>query len=132
MIKREYLELPEIYVDANRLREAIVNIIRNAIQSIDGNGTVTIRTYIRNEMFLLEVEDTGKGICEKDLPHIFDPFYTTKKEGTGLGLTISNKIIEEHGGNIEVESVEGKGSIFRITIPINIFNREAKNENSGS
>lgn len=125
-IQEDYRESPVIYVDANRIREAILNIIRNAVQAIDGGGTISIKTFVKDDSFFIEIEDTGKGICEKDLPHIFDPFYTTRKEGTGLGLTISNKIVEEHGGKIEVESVEGKGSVFRLIIPINNIEREAK------
>ena len=68
---------------------------------------------------MFEIKDTGSGIAGEDLPFIFDPFYTTKKFGTGLGLTITHRIIEEHEGSIEVESKSGAGSTFRVVIPLN-------------
>jgi len=93
-------------------------IVKNAIQALENTGTISLRIYRKDKTCILEISDTGPGIAEEDLPFIFDPFYTTKKAGTGLGLTITHRIIEEHDGRIEVESKAGKGSIFRVVIPI--------------
>lgn len=115
---REFGEPMELYVDPNRIREALLNIMKNAVQAIGINGTITLRMYGKNKSCVLEIKDTGSGIAEEDLPFIFDPFYTTKKGGTGLGLTVTHRIIEEHEGNIEVESKPGAGSTFRVLIPL--------------
>lgn len=113
----EYQEPFEINVDSNRIREAILNILTNAVHAVNSNGTISVKTYVEDNTCVIEIKDTGAGITHEDLPFIFDPFFTTKKTGTGLGLTIAHRIIEDHGGSIEVESKEGKGSIFRIFIP---------------
>ncbi len=94
------------------------NILRNAVQAVESNGTVSVKTYSRNSTCVFEFRDSGPGISEADLPFIFDPFFTTKKAGTGLGLTITHRIIEEHGGSIEVETELGAGSTFRVLIPV--------------
>ena len=107
-----------VVVDPTRVREAIMNIVSNAVQSLTGTGSVHIRTYIRDSQAVVEIEDTGKGIPEADRAFIFNPFFTTKPSGTGLGLAITHKIIQEHNGNIEVESVAGTGSVFRIYLPL--------------
>jgi PAS domain S-box-containing protein len=108
----------DLYVDPNRVKDALLNIVRNAIQSIERGGTISLRIRSKNASCMMEISDTGPGIPKENLPFIFDPFFTTKKEGTGLGLTITHRIIEEHDGRIEVESREGKGSTFRVLIPI--------------
>jgi PAS domain S-box-containing protein len=116
-IFREYAPSVEVFVDLNRVQEAIMNIISNAIQSLSGPGSIFISTYVRGKYAVLEVRDTGKGIAEADLPSIFNPFFTTKASGTGLGLAITHRIIQEHNGTIEVESEPDKGSLFRVFIP---------------
>jgi PAS domain S-box-containing protein len=116
---KEFSEPIDIYVDPNRIKDALLNILKNAVQAIGNNGSVTIKTYNRNNSCVFEIKDTGSGIAVEDLPFIFDPFYTTKKFGTGLGLTITHRIIEEHEGSIEVESKPGAGSTFRVVIPSN-------------
>jgi two-component system sensor histidine kinase HydH len=108
----------EMYVDPGRIKDALLNILKNAVQAIGNNGTVTIRIYKKPDACVFEIRDTGPGISEEDLPFIFDPFYTTKKFGTGLGLTITHRIIEEHEGSIAVESKKGAGSVFRVSIPL--------------
>jgi PAS domain S-box-containing protein len=118
ILEREYGASPDIFVDPNRVKEAIVNIISNAIQSITGSGSIFIRTYTDRNDAVLEIEDTGSGIPPQDQAFIFNPFYTTKASGTGLGLAITHRIIQEHNGRIEVESQVGKGTIFRVYIPI--------------
>ncbi|MBI5847836.1 MAG: PAS domain S-box protein [Nitrospirae bacterium] len=117
-LQREYQAVPEIFIDPNRIKEAIVNIITNAMQALQGTGTITVRTYVREGSVVLEVRDTGKGIPAAEINSIFNPFFTTKSSGTGLGLAITHRIIQEHDGQIEVESEVDKGTVFRISIPI--------------
>jgi signal transduction histidine kinase len=101
---------------------ALSNIAANAIDYTGENGNVTIRTAARNGDVIVAVQDTGIGIADEHLPHIFDRFYradqarTTRK--AGLGLSIARKIIEAHRGKIEVESVVGEGSVFRVVLPV--------------
>jgi signal transduction histidine kinase len=117
-LRKEYQEIPKIFVDPNRVKEAIVNIITNAVQALAGAGAVEIRTYVQEHEVVLEVRDTGRGIPETELPSIFNPFFTTKASGTGLGLAITHRIIQEHNGRIEVESELDKGTVFKIYLPI--------------
>ncbi|MGC2063926.1 MAG: PAS domain S-box protein [Thermodesulfovibrionales bacterium] len=117
-IARDYTPGVEVFVDLNRVKEAIMNIMTNAIQSLPGAGEISLKTFVRDAFAVLEVRDTGRGIAEADLPSIFNPFFTTKASGTGLGLAITNRIIQEHNGLIEVESDLGKGSVFRVFIPM--------------
>ncbi len=118
VLKKEYRKIPEIFVDPNRVKEAIVNIITNAVQALSGAGAIVIRTFARDHEVLLEIRDTGKGIPKEELPSIFNPFYTTKSSGTGLGLAITHRIVQEHKGRIEVESKLDEGTVFRIYLPI--------------
>jgi signal transduction histidine kinase len=92
----------------------------NAIQAIDGHGTIIVRTYANKASVVVEITDSGMGIPAANLPRIFDPGFTTKgvKVGTGLGLSIAYRIVREHNGRIEVESEPGKGSTFRVILPI--------------
>ncbi len=117
-IERDFGDPVEVYVDPNRLKDALLNIVKNAMQALDKTGTILLRVYRKDRTCVMEIRDTGPGISESDLPFIFDPFFTTKKVGTGLGLTITHRIVEEHDGRIEVESTEGKGSVFRVIVPI--------------
>lgn len=114
----DFREPIELYVDPNRVKDALLNIVKNAMQALENKGTLSLSVFRKNKTCVMEIRDTGPGIAQEDLPFIFDPFFTTKKEGTGLGLTITHRIIEEHDGRIEVESREGEGSVFRLLIPI--------------
>ncbi|MBA3061054.1 MAG: hypothetical protein FP832_05335, partial [Nitrospirae bacterium] len=116
-VLKEKGETPQIYVDANRIREALLNIFNNSVQALAIHGTITMKTYTAGSNAVIEISDTGPGIEEKDLPFIFNPFYTTKLSGTGLGLAIAKRIIEEHKGKIEVDSAPGKGTTFRVFFP---------------
>ncbi len=118
ILKKDFAGRIEIFVDQNRIKEAIVNILANAVQSLVGSGTVHIRTYMKGPNAVVEIADTGKGIPDSDRQFIFDPFFTTKSSGTGLGLSITNRIIQEHSGRIEVESRVNEGSVFRVYLPI--------------
>lgn len=110
-----------VYGDSDQLRQVLLNMFLNASQAIDEKeGCIAIDCdYDENQEYaLLRIIDNGKGISKKDIEKIFDPFFTTKIKGTGLGLAISYRIIEAHGGTIEVKSVLHKGSEFTISVPV--------------
>jgi two-component system NtrC family sensor kinase len=121
-------DLPSVYGDSNHLQQVFLNILLNSIQSMPEGGTLHLRTSLTvgngsgrsNEWVLVEVLDTGIGIESKYLDKIFDPFFTTKGwgAGTGLGLSISYGIIKEHGGNIDVKSNPGEGTLVQATLPV--------------
>jgi PAS domain S-box-containing protein len=119
LLDKEFGEPVELYVDPNRIKEALLNILTNAVQAVGSNGTIALKTFVKDNTFVVDIKDTGAGIAEEDMPFIFDPFFTTKKTGTGLGLTITHRIIEEHKGTIAVESRPGKGCTFQVFIPLN-------------
>jgi len=118
VLVKESGEPIDIYVDPNRMKDALLNILRNSVQAVDAGGTVTVKTYRKDGECVFEIADTGPGISEADKPYIFDPFFTTKKSGTGLGLTITHRIIEEHAGRIDVRTEPGKGSTFSVFMPL--------------
>ncbi|MBU2559376.1 HAMP domain-containing protein, partial [archaeon] len=119
VIKKFQKELPPVPVDPNQLQQVIMNMITNAAQAMPGGGTLTLRTEKIGDIVEIEIRDTGDGISGENLTKIFDPFFTTKKvgKGTGLGLSISYRIIEKHGGYIDVDSEPGKGTSFTIKLP---------------
>ena len=121
-IVKEFGDIPSINCDIQKLNQVFINILVNAVQAIEKQGTIKIKTYSENNSVIVQISDTGKGIPQKDINKIFDAFYTTKEpsKGTGLGLAISYKIIKEHNGVIEVKSEVGKGTTFTIKLPINI------------
>lgn len=104
-------------IDNDRIKEAMLNIITNAAQATD-HGTITIRTRKQNNEAVIEFLDSGCGITPEDMKNIFNPFFTTKTLGTGLGLAVTHKIIEEHNGRIQVESARNKGTCFKIYLPL--------------
>jgi signal transduction histidine kinase len=119
LIKELSPDMPDLMVDSNKLEQVFLNLIINAVQSMDGGGVLTIRTWSDGSACNVSVIDTGKGIPSEVISRIFDPFFSTKGvgEGTGLGLTVSKAIVEQHKGKIEVSTSE-KGSIFTVRIPI--------------
>lgn len=119
-IQTEYdNSIPEISSDRSQLQQVFLNIINNAIDAIDKQGIINIKTYEKSNQIIVKIIDTGKGIPEHLVNRIFNPFFTTKAEGkgTGLGLSITYKIIEKLGGNISVESKQNKGTTFTIILP---------------
>ncbi|MEN8263986.1 MAG: GAF domain-containing protein [Nitrospirota bacterium] len=104
-------------IDADKINEAVFNIISNANQATD-QGNITVRTRLEGNDAVIEIMDIGCGIKEEDLKNIFNPFFTTKTAGTGLGLAVTHKIIQEHNGKIKVESAWGGGTAFRIYLPL--------------
>ncbi len=121
-IIRNYQEVvPLIYLDPGQIEQVFINMVLNAGQAMDGIGSLTVTTGITpdgNYVFV-RIADTGCGITEESLVKIFDPFFTTKENrGTGLGLSVSYGIVKNHGGNIEVTSTLGEGTVFTIELPI--------------
>jgi two-component system sensor histidine kinase HydH len=121
-------DIPEVAFDGELLERALLNLVANAAQASAPGSVVTVKTRMvetgagpsaptRTEGVEIAVIDRGSGIDPKHLESIFNPFFTTKSEGVGLGLAIVSKIIDEHGGQIAVESAPGEGSIFRVYLP---------------
>jgi signal transduction histidine kinase len=112
-----------IWCDAGQMKQVVLNLILNSIHAMPGNGTLTLSATLAEEqtsggpLLRLSVSDTGVGIAAAQRSRIFDPFFTTRDEGTGLGLAIVHAIVEGHRGRIDVESVEGRGTTFRIVLP---------------
>ncbi|MDP3297495.1 MAG: ATP-binding protein [Thermodesulfovibrionia bacterium] len=109
--------LPKIMIDRNQIERAFLNIVLNAIEAMPKGGKLTIATELNESLFVLKIQDTGKGIPEKDIIRIFDPFFSSKHGGVGLGLTLCYGIIVSHGGTIEVKSKLKKGTIFTVSLP---------------
>ncbi|HWP83748.1 MAG TPA: ATP-binding protein [Terriglobia bacterium] len=111
-------ELPPVEHDPGQMQQVLLNLLLNAIQSIDGAGVVRLTLASENGCAVIRVSDTGRGIEPQHLGSIFRPFFTTKGQGTGLGLSLAQRIVEAHGGRIEVSSVPGQGSQFTIRLQI--------------
>lgn len=122
--------IPLIRGDRAQLAQVFLNLVKNAFQAMNGAGTLTVTTRVetdfhireqgtgRSKFIWVDLEDEGVGIKEEDLPHIFSPFFTTKNNGTGLGLAVCYSIIKEHGGLIRVESSAGKGTTFKVSLVV--------------
>jgi two-component system, sporulation sensor kinase E len=112
-------DLPELLCEPNQLKKVFINIIKNAIEVMPKGGFVTVTiSPAPGNMIHISIRDEGEGIPADKVKHLGEPFYTTKERGTGLGLMVSFKIIEEHGGTIEVESEVGSGTVFHIYLPV--------------
>ena len=105
-------------IDPTQIQQVLVNLIKNAMQAMTKGGTLTIQTGESSDGVWVSVSDTGGGIPQEQINRIFEPFYTTKKKGTGLGLMIVQRIVRAHDGRIELESHVGRGSTFRIWLPL--------------
>lgn len=110
--------LPEVEHDSDQVHQVLLNLLLNALQAIDHNGKVSVTVKSRGGFALVEVTDNGRGIPPQQLPHIFRPFFTTKGEGTGLGLSLARRIVEDHQGRIDVVSTLGKGTTFTVVLPL--------------
>jgi len=111
-------QLPATPIDAQQIQQVLVNLVKNAIQAMTKGGTLSIQTGETSYDVWVSVTDTGGGIPQEQINRIFEPFYTTKKKGSGLGLMIVQRIVRTHGGRIEVESQVGRGTTFRIWLPL--------------
>jgi signal transduction histidine kinase len=122
-------DVPVVWVDQEALYRALVNLVANALDAMPRGGTLTLRVAWSDAETLVgaragtrrvavEVEDSGTGIEPADLDRVFNPFFSTKEGGTGLGLALTQKIVEDHGGSIDVRSAPGAGALFRIALPL--------------
>jgi signal transduction histidine kinase len=110
--------LTTIQVDPEQLWQAVLNLVRNGLEAMSQGGTLTITTRRQTDQAVLRVTDTGKGMTEEQTRQVFVPFFSTKGEGTGLGLVVVQQIVSEHGGHVECESTLGKGSKLTIFLPL--------------
>jgi PAS domain S-box-containing protein len=113
-------DLPMLMLVPDRMNQVYLNLLLNALDAMPGGGRLCVSTGCDGGLgqVWIAFADTGRGIAPEDLPHVFDPFYTTKSEGLGLGLYITRNILEQHGGRIEVESLLGEGATFTIWLPV--------------
>ncbi len=118
MIKRLANDLPEIAIDPGQIQQVLVNILTNAVQAMPEGGKLTIGAKQRDELLEVEIADTGCGISQEVIGKIFDPLFTTKAKGIGLGLAVCKSIIDRHEGSIEVKSEVGKGTTFTTKLPL--------------
>jgi signal transduction histidine kinase len=110
--------MPEVPVDENQMVQVITNLLHNAADSMPNGGALTVRTRREGEEAMLQVIDTGLGMPTDVLERLFSPFFTTKANGTGLGLAVTHKIVDDHGGRIDVRSQVGQGTTFTVFLPL--------------
>jgi signal transduction histidine kinase len=113
-------EMPRLKLDRQRIHEALWNLVNNALQAMPQGGKLEVgRRYNPSSgEVIIQVSDTGEGIPEENMSRVFDYYFTTKEKGMGLGLPLAHKIIRDHGGTIEVDSIAGKGTTFRVILPV--------------
>lgn len=128
-VKRNYAaELPTLCADGGQLRQVFTNLMVNAVEAMQADGILLLVTDLRDGQLVVDITDTGPGISEQVREKLFNPFFTTKRRGSGLGLSVSYGIVERHGGTIAVQSEPGHGATFRVCLPIR---RQARNEAAG-
>jgi len=126
-------DLPPVHCDPAQIEQVVLAMVINAIDAMPQGGNLWIDTQWSENELVLTVRDDGTGIPEEHLPHIFEPFYTTKESGgSGLGLAISQNIVERHGGSIAVDSAAGKGTTFKILLPVDSHKLATKPEDNRS
>jgi signal transduction histidine kinase len=119
LVEKYLPSLSEISGNHDSLKQVFLNIILNAMQAMDSDGgTLTVETFAENGNVEVAIRDTGAGIAKKDVKKIFDPFFTTKKEGTGMGLALTYTIVNDHSGEIEMDSTLGVGTIVKVKFPV--------------
>src|SRR5262249_10173539 len=111
-------QLPATPIDEKQIQQVLVNLVKNSMQAMPRGVTLPVQTGETADDVWVNVADTGGGIPQEQLNRIFEPFYTTKKKGSGLGLMIVQRIVRDHGGRIELESHVGRGTTFRIYLPL--------------
>jgi signal transduction histidine kinase len=118
-VHRNYApEIPPIEVDGELMERVFYNLLLNAAQASPPNSGVTAKTRLRDNVAEISIIDRGAGVAKEHIENIFNPFFTTKSGGVGLGLAIVSKVVDEHGGSIRVESEPGQGSVFRVFLPV--------------
>lgn len=110
--------VPRVLADPGRIQQVVLNLLLNARDAMPSGGTLTFRARSEGDAVALSVTDTGEGITADHLTRVFEPFFTTKERGTGLGLAVARRIVEEHGGKIQVESKPGTGTTFTMILPV--------------
>lgn len=110
--------LPTVLADAEQIKQVFYNLIKNAAQSMTKHGILRIHTEKTSDWLIISFADNGSGISVEDLPRVFEPYFTTKENGSGLGLIIVQRIVREHGGELELESNRGRGTTMRIKLPL--------------
>jgi nitrogen fixation/metabolism regulation signal transduction histidine kinase len=113
------LETLKLHIDPELIKTCIFNVILNSFQAMPDGGNLTVSTKASDSRVSIVIEDTGLGVSKENLPKLFDPFFSTKSTGLGLGLAMTKRVIEEHGGKVDFQSIEGKGSTVTISLPIN-------------
>ena len=117
-IHRQCRELPKLYLDTGLIKTCIFNVILNAFQAMPSGGELTVSTKASDSIASIIIEDSGIGVSKENLPKLFDLFFSTKSTGLGLGLAMTKRIVEEHGGKVDFQSIEGKGSTVTISLPM--------------
>jgi signal transduction histidine kinase len=107
-----------VFVDATLIARALSNIVENALHAMPGTGSLTLRASAEADLIRLQIRDTGVGMDEEALARVFEPYFSTKTTGTGLGLPIARRNVELSGGQIEVESTKGVGTTVTLRLPI--------------
>jgi signal transduction histidine kinase/putative methionine-R-sulfoxide reductase with GAF domain len=120
LVQKEFQPLPPILMDREQMKQAILNLLLNAIQAMPAGGQLALKGHVPegNRWVQLSIRDSGVGIPAEDINKLFDPFFSTKEGGVGLGLSITHRIIDQHDGKIEVESAPGKGTLFTVWLPV--------------
>jgi two-component system sensor histidine kinase HydH len=108
---------PRLWADPHQIKQLLLNLFINAAHAMPDGGTLTIAAHAEQGLLRIDIRDTGGGIDAAVLPHIFEPFYTTRREGSGVGLAVVRKIVEEHGARIAVASEVGIGTCFTLHWP---------------
>ena len=113
-------ETPEVQFDSDKLKQAFMNVVLNAMEAMPQGGMLKVSTITDENRVGIKVVDNGVGISAKDLAHLFEPFFTKKTRGTGLGLANVKRILEEHRGNVEIESTLGEGTTVWMWLPVQV------------
>jgi signal transduction histidine kinase len=118
IVLHKHPSLPEVEHDSDQIHQVLLNLLLNALQAIEHDGKITVTVKPHGTTAIVEVTDNGRGIAPDHLPNVFRPFYTTKGDGTGLGLSLARRIVEDHHGRIDVSSTLGKGTTFAVILPL--------------